>query len=214
MRTTLPERLIDDLLSRIQAAVGDRFFDNYKGSDPAVFRDEWAHALSDLKKHELERGLRELANAKFPPSLGEFRVMCRPCLDPEWAFHHAHLCLLERDKGEVGNWSHPAEWRAASVMSLEIRRGDYGACKGRWRVLLERELAAGWGEMPPVPPQRLSNGEVTRPPTAEERQRIKEFQARVRESALDRARREAEELRRDGFTAREISLGHTQDGVL
>lgn len=155
-RNTLPSRLLDDLLSRIVAIVGDKFWGGYAGANPDVFRQEWGAGLAGVTPMELERGLRELASQRFVPSLGEFNLWCRPYLDPEWSFTHARDCLMQRDKGLVGDWAHPAIWRAASDLSFEVRRGEYAPVRTRWKLAMERELAAGRSEVPP-PPLRIES---------------------------------------------------------
>ncbi len=144
---------MDDLWGRVHAILGAKFLDLFNGADMALAREEWSHALADMKPIELARGLDELATRKFPPTLGEFACLCRPILDPEWAFHHAFNCLMERDQGRIGNWTHPALWRAASTLSMEVRSADYAKVRVRWKLQLEKELAAGWGdgEIPPPP---------------------------------------------------------------
>lgn len=171
---------MDGLFARMVAILGTKFADSFAKADPEVMRAEWAHYLADLKPVELERGLSEMASHKFAPTLGEFRLWCRPCLDPEWAFHHARECLMQRDQGAIGDWSHPAEWRAASELNMEVRRGDYGACRARWRVVLERELQAGWSAIP-EPPLKISDNRKTSgnsPVALEQRQKIAELLGR------------------------------------
>lgn len=174
-RNQLPTRLISDLFDRIHAILGDRFFDFYKGADPDVFRDEWGASLADFKPIELERGLVQMSRQKFVPTLGEFSQWCRPALDPEYAFHEAHACLMQRDKGLRGDWSHPAVWRAACALSMEVRQQDYAKVRTRWKLTLEREMAGGWGEAIPEPSLRLNDSRKTRPPTDEERRKIRKM---------------------------------------
>lgn len=171
MRSHLSTRVLDDLFGRLHAMLGDKFFAAYASANPQVFRDEWAAALADFKPIEIERGLVQVSRQKFVPTLGEFSQWCRPALDPEYAFHEAYAALRQRDQGLLGDWSHPAVWRAASAMSLEVRQGDFAKVRGRWRVELERELSKGWSDIP-QPPMRLSDQTKTRPPNEAERQKI------------------------------------------
>lgn len=183
IRNHLSSRVTDDLFNRIHAILGDRFFEAYKGSDPDTFRNEWAAALADFKPLELERGLTMLARQKFVPTLGEFSLWCRPALDPEYAFHEAHACLMQRDKGMRGDWSHPAVWRAASTLSMEVRQQDYAKCRTRWRIELERQLSYGWGETVPEPPLQLTHQAArVRPPNEAERRKIAELLNKKKES--------------------------------
>lgn len=173
--TGLPSRFLDALFDRLHAQLGAKFLDGFNGADMEIVREEWSAALGDMKPVELQRGLAETAQRKFAPTLGEFALLCRPCLDPEWAFHEAEHCLHQRDAGQVGDWSHPAVWRAACEMSPEIRRGQFRDVRTRWTYLLKRELAKGWGEEPPAPPLQLSDGRTTRGPTEQERAKMREM---------------------------------------
>jgi hypothetical protein len=172
VRASLPSTVFDDLIKRIAAVFGSKFQDFYAGADAKVFRDEWSAALADFKPIELERGLAQMESQKFVPTLGEFAQWCRPCLDPEWAFREAEHALAQRDRGQVGDWSHPAVWRAASALGMEVRSGDYAKVRVRWAYELKYELAQGWGEQPPPPPLRVTNQTKTRPPNEEERAKI------------------------------------------
>jgi hypothetical protein len=181
---SLPTRVLDDLFSRMHAILGAKWLDVFNGADLDIAREEWARALAGFMPVELSHGLDALAQRRFPPTLGEFACLCRPCLDHEWAFHHAHSCLMQRDKGETGDWSHPAEWRAASTLSLEVRRGDYASVRARWKVELEKQLKAGWGDMPPAPPLRIKDdnqGTATSEVAIRERTKIAKMLGRLKE---------------------------------
>lgn len=129
---------------------------------------EWAQSLAGFRPEELERGLAEMRNRKFIPTLGEFRVACRPALDPEAAWYEAEEGLKQRELGHRGEWTHPAIWRAACDMSLNIRSGEYARHRARWAAHLRRELARGWGDgVPPVPPRlSMSNASPSSPDSA------------------------------------------------
>lgn len=157
------------------------------GQEPAWVQDvrrTWAEHLAGFTKRELERGLKAVSESKFTPTLPEFKRMCRPCLDPETAWWEADHCLLQRDKGLVGDWTHPAVWRAARQMSSQIRGGDYQKHKTHWAVVLKRELAKGVGDGVPPPPQVLGyTPSPSRAPTEEEKRQHEELKARIRAQA-------------------------------
>lgn len=183
MRNTLSSRVTEELFKRIVAILGSRFSEAYKGVAPEVFQAEWSASLADFKPIEIERGLAQMAQQKFVPTLGEFSQWCRPCLDPEYAFHEAVRCFRQRDKGMVGDWSHPAVWRAASTMSLEVRQQDYRKVAARWRLELSAELAVGWGDAVPEPPLRIENRVVATndsPAALAAREKIKKMLAEMR----------------------------------
>lgn len=174
-RNTLPSRVFDDLIKRINVVLGSKFQDFYAGADPQVFRNEWMAALADFKPVELDRGIAQMQKQKFVPTLGEFSQWCRPALDPEYAFYEAAVCLAQRDKGERGDWSHPAVWRAAQSMGMEVREGNYAKVRTRWKIALDREFANGWSDIPD-PPLKLGNdGAKLRGPNETERAKIREL---------------------------------------
>ena len=72
----------------------------------------------------------------------------------------------------MGDWSHPAVWRAACAMSREVRSGDWHACRTRWAYTLKRELAQGWGEGVKPPAMRIDHQAKTRAPTEAERRAL------------------------------------------
>lgn len=187
-RPSLPTRFLDELFSRLHAILGVKFADMFNGADTEKVREEWGAALVDFKPVELDRGIADISTRRFVPTLGEFKNMCRPCLDPEWAYREAEKCLRQRDVGHVGEWTHPAVWRAASALSMEVRKGDYAACRTRWAYVLKDELAKGWGEYPPEPPLRISSdvkGSATSEVAMRERRKIAELLGRVKREGDD-----------------------------
>src|SRR5690606_29526160 len=121
---------------------------------------------------EIARGIAACRERTFAPTLGEFLKMCRPALDPEWAFYEAGDGLRQRDAGTIGDWSHPAVWRAACALSHEVRSGDFRAHRTRWTYTLKREFAAGWGEGVKPPAMRIEHTAKVRGPTEKERAAI------------------------------------------
>lgn len=147
----LPSRILDRIFQRLAGQFGAKLAQLYGGVPPETVHDEWAIGLAGFQATELDRGLRLCSERAFAPTLGEFKRACRPALDPEFAFVEAGFGLRDRDAGKVGDWSHPAVYRAACAMSAEVRSGDWSKARARWTSLLRRELEAGWGEVPPVP---------------------------------------------------------------
>lgn len=149
---------VADLFERMGATIGpDRVAMLYQGTTPEAVQREWALGLAGFRGREFERGLQALRLRRYAPNLGEFALLCRPALDPEYAFWEAHAGLAARGRGELGRWSHPAVWRAACELSPEVRAGNYSACRKRWEMTLSREFAAGWGEPVPEPVKQIEN---------------------------------------------------------
>lgn len=161
-KTPLPLQIAASVFSRLTAQFGAKLLD-YWASTPGV-RDEWGRALADLHPLEIDRGLRATQARAFVPTLGEFMLLCRPALDPEAAWHEAFSGMAARDRGNAGEWSHPAIYRTAIAFAWELRVSSYPAQRKAWAHTLRRELARGWGEIPPPAP-RIANTPVrTGPP--------------------------------------------------
>lgn len=159
------------VFARLTAQFGAKLLD-YWAAAPGV-RDEWARALAQLHPTEIDRGLRATSRRAFVPALGEFVQLCRPALDPETAWDEAAAGMAARERGGMGEWSHPAVYRAASRFSWELRCATYAAQRRRWAAALAREFDAGWGEPIPPPTLRIARQELRcGPPSAEVRARI------------------------------------------
>ena len=158
-----------------------------------AMRAVWAEQLAGYTVGEIKRGLREVATRRFPPTLGEFAQWCRPCLDPEAAWMEAEFCLRQREEGKVGDWTHPAVFRAASTMGNDVRSGDFQRHRARWTAALKRELAAGWGDGVPPPVQRIAHTEGKPVPAPEATLALKRL---LREEEAHRRARRAEEKAR------------------
>lgn len=177
----LPDGVAGDLMNRIGEIVGNqKMAAMFKGMDPDSVRATWAGGLAGFTKRELRRGLEVLARKVFPPTLGEFANWCRPALDPEVAWLEAEHGLMARDQGEVGEWTHPAVWRAACNMSPQVRTGEFAKHKVRWAYEVQRELARGIGEGVPLPVKALeSKPAKVRAPTEAEKAHMASLKAIV-----------------------------------
>lgn len=177
------------------AALGRMFLGNQQSGGENWADDikrTWSEHLAGFTKNELTRGLAAVSELKFPPTLPEFKRLCRPALDPEVAWWEADHCLRQRANGFMGDWTHPAVWRAGRAMSMEIRGGDYAKHRVRWGVLLKRELAKGFGEGIDPIDERLPapTPDPTRPPNDEEKRRIEELRSRIRAEATPLSKEE------------------------
>lgn len=175
----LPAGAIDAVLRSLRAQLGARFADAFGAVPLEELRGEWAQRLAGFRRHELQRGIDACSNRRFAPTLGEFKVLCRPALDPEFAWEEAKEGMAARAVGQVGAWTHPAVYRAAQAMAYELRTSAFAGCRRRWEAALARELAAGWGEAVPAPLPAIAHQPLaTRPPTPEERARIQQILGR------------------------------------
>ena len=174
--TPMQQQAIGNLFDSLNAQLGAKMADLYAGVPAQTVQSEWAAGLSGFRRSEIERGLSACRTRAFAPTLGEFTRMCRPALDPEFAWLEAGHCLRQRDAGQVGDWTHPAVYRAACVMSMEVRSGDWKAYRKRWEWTLQREIAQGWSEVP-EPALRLKSEVKVGPPDENVRERLKELRA-------------------------------------
>lgn len=179
-RLPLSQETIAEVFTSLGAQLGAKMADMYGGVKPLVLQAEWAERLSDLMRHELERGVAACADRRFAPTLGEFRQLCRPALDPETAWLEAAAGMREREAGRIGQWTHPAVWRAATDMGHELRTRTYADCRKRWEWTMQRELAAGWGAPVPPPTLRIEDDTKVGPPSSAVRERM----ARILASAV------------------------------
>lgn len=156
-------RATAQVLERIMAAFSaDKVARAFGGIKPELLREQWAAELVALEPHEIDRGLGECRRRDFVPGIGEFVRMCRPALDPEYAWHEAQEGVRARDRGERGVWSHPAVWRAACAMNHEIRTGSFAQYRKRWEMFLGREFERGWGDDVPEVQQRIGHQPTVR----------------------------------------------------
>jgi hypothetical protein len=101
--------------------------------DPELKLSMWAESLAGLSQAELVRGLSSMPT-RFAPALAEFRLMCRPGLDPAYAWVEAESASAGR-----GEWSHEVVREAARGFGYELRTSTYEKCRMRWAQALNAE---------------------------------------------------------------------------
>lgn len=167
----LPPKKVEEIFDRLTAQLGNKFADLWSGVKAEHIKLEWADGLAGFRGREIMRGLKACQTRVFAPTLGEFVRLCRPALDPEIAWLEARTGLVARRAGQLGEWSHPAVYRASKEMPYELTDKSFKECRKGWEWTLQREFDRGWGEDVPMPPLQLEvKPVVTRPPTAAERQ--------------------------------------------
>lgn len=148
---------MDKVFDRLAGQLGNKMADLYSGVKPELVQAEWAQGLAGFSGDEIAAGLNACQSRKFAPNLGEFLQLCRPALDPEIAWHEADAGLLARRQGGMGQWSHPAVYRAAQVMRDALRQGSFKAHRNRWEHVLRTEFAKGWGVEVAAPPTAIAH---------------------------------------------------------
>lgn len=145
----LPESWIEKMFDKMLLDYGKKFTDQWAGSDPDKLIRHWAHEMASYTGPEISRGLAAMESRDWPPSLPEFKKMCRPPVDEMAAYYEALAGLQAREKGEIGSWSHPAIFWAAAKMTFDLKNQTYSQCKPRWeRVLQEQMDKSEWHAIP------------------------------------------------------------------
>jgi hypothetical protein len=132
---------------------GKRFIDQWIGVKPDAMIEHWAHELAGYSREELQNGYLAMQSRDWPPTLPEFKKLCRPPLDALAAYYEALRGLEARRKGQMGHWSHPAIYWAACPMTFDLLHQTWASLSGRWDKALHEQLAQGtWQPIPPVAP--------------------------------------------------------------
>lgn len=160
--TPLPTHLIEELFQRLAAQLGAKIADLWAGVNPEHVKAEWADGLAGFRDAEVMRGLKACQGRIFAPTLGEFSCLCRPALDAEFAWLEAFEGMAVRRGGHVGQWTHPAVYRAANDMVFEIQSRSFKECRKAWEFHLKKEFAKGWVADVPAPALRIALSEPVR----------------------------------------------------
>ncbi|SOE48082.1 hypothetical protein ODI_R1223 [Orrella dioscoreae] len=149
--------LMGHLYNRLDGMYPNRWRAAFADGQDAIdaWTESWAEAFADegLVPQDIATGLRNCRRMfDWPPSLAEFVRACRPHLAPENAFQEAVRGMLDRSRGEKGQWSHPAIfWAAVRVGQHDIMHLGYAVMKTRWEAALRDILHQGqWKDIPEV----------------------------------------------------------------
>lgn len=152
----LPEPWMERLFQRMEDRYGSLWADRYGAFPRARVMQTWAEDLGDLTREELVRGVDACRTRKFPPTLPEFRELCRPEMSADDAFHEAVEQMRLRADG-LDNWTSPAVFWAAVGMGSDLMAHPYVAIKARWaRELDKAQRGLESGRLPHEVPQRMS----------------------------------------------------------
>lgn len=181
LTSALPETWVERVFERMNLEYGKKFTDQWASVDPDALISHWSRELAGYSGAELNRGLDALSSRPWPPTLPEFKLLCRPLLDPTVAYFEAVAGVQARHGGEHGKWSHRAIYWAAMPLSLELRGQTYSQVKTRWEAALIKQLNQGqWDEIPqpmvalPAPGKTKTNRE-------EASRRLRELARKIKE---------------------------------
>jgi len=174
--------LMDHLFSRLNGMYPNKWAASFK-SEQAIedWKQAWAESFDEdgLTGADVKEGIRNCRRMyDWPPSISEFTKACRPYLTPDVAFTEAVKGITERNRGNRGNWSHPAIfWAAMRVGTYDLMNSGYAVLKGRWENALTDILAKGkWEPVPDAHVQLAAPG-VTDADRAEAAKRMQELGA-------------------------------------
>jgi hypothetical protein len=147
----LPISWIESLFERMLLAYGKKFTDQWAGPDATKLKQHWANELAGFTNAELKRGHDAMEGRDWPPTLPEFKRMCRPAVDSIAAYYEAVNGVNARERGDMGEWSHPAIFWASVRMAFDLKGLTFSAVKDRWEAALQAELDKGKWEPIPAP---------------------------------------------------------------
>ena len=162
----IPEKWVDALFAKMSAYYGNKFADMWRDSNMQSVKAVWHQELSKLTRDEFAAGANALSTQEWCPTLPQFIKLCRPAIDFTVAYYEALNGIAAREKGDIGEWSHPAiYWASTKIGAFDFKHQGYSAIKVRWEKALSDELAKGaWEAIPearialPAPPTQATKG--------------------------------------------------------
>lgn len=147
--TALPEKWVERLFERMLLDYGKKFGDQWAETSMDTLISHWSRELAGYSGAELKRGLDALATREWPPTLPEFKKLCRRPLDSTTAYYEAVAGVQARAAGEYGKWSHPAIYWAAMPLAFDLGNQTFSQIKPRWEAALHEQMDKGeWPEIP------------------------------------------------------------------
>lgn len=149
--------VVDELFDEMVMTHGKKFVDQWINADPERLVLHWCRELVGFTPREFKRGVEAQKTLDWPPTLPEFKKLCRPSIDPELAYHEAYEQGIARDGGKPNVWSSKVVYWAWRAMGSNVfREQSYAQLKTRWVKVLTDQIAKG--ELPEIPPMVLSVG--------------------------------------------------------
>jgi hypothetical protein len=145
----LPESWVEKLFEKMLFDYGKKFTDQWGAADSDGLIAYWSASLAGFTGAELDRGVKAMEALDWPPTLPQFKKLCRPPMDPMVAFFEAQAGMLARAAGRMGEWSHRAVFWAAMQLGTAVTEQQYATIRPRWEKALGDALALGsWGDIP------------------------------------------------------------------
>jgi len=174
----LPEHWIEKIFEKMKFQFGKSYYDKWGAIDGKQSMIYWGKELFDLTAQELRRGYEAISHQVFAINVAEFRRLCRPDVDPVVAYYTALNQGERREKGEMGDWPHPAiYWAWAKIGSFDFRNLGYTQLKPRWEAALHEQFAKSKWDGIPDPRLAISAPGKSETNTEEAREQIKKVEA-------------------------------------
>lgn len=133
----LPDAWTEKLFNVMEDRYGSLWVDRYGAFPRPRVMQTWGSDLADMSREELARGVDACRDRRFPPSLPEFRELCRPAIDYERAFIEAVEQQRLRESGKDA-WSSPVIYWAAASIGNDLHNHHYGAVSKRWAAAMDK----------------------------------------------------------------------------
>lgn len=143
------QRGIDKLFAQMAGMYGSKFADLWAGVDAEQVKKVWVAGLAGVTGQEIAQGIDACMSRNFPPTLPEFRNLCRPPLDTHALMLVAMRELANRENRQPESWPSNRLFWAAQRIAYDLR-----TCDKPERMLKRFELAwfeAGADANKPIP---------------------------------------------------------------
>lgn len=130
------------MFARLAGIYGNRLGHVWDGTDLPTVKRIWSIGLAGYTPEEIAAGLRACLDREWPPTLPDFRHLCRPGPNYRALFELAQL----------GKRTDPlAYWAGVRFGAWDLRGATWATAEHRWRDCVDAVIAAG--PIPPVPPE-------------------------------------------------------------
>jgi hypothetical protein len=148
--------LMDHLYNRLDGAYPHKWRSNFPSPEAIDnWKVSWAEAFEEegITPADVRAGLKACRTRyDWPPSCAEFIKACKPSIDPLVAYYQAVNGMQAREKGEMGEWGHPAVfWAAVQISAFDLKNQSYSQIKTRWESALQEQMGKGAWDAVPVP---------------------------------------------------------------
>ena len=148
----------EKLFAIMSAMYGKLWFQQWSDTPQYVMEEVWRSELQGYSKIEIEAGVAACKKLKWPPTLPQFLELCRPEIDPVFAWKLAGEGIRARQNGEMGNWPDPCiYWAANRLGQFEILNEPLEKHRVYWIAELDRARnQQAKGLLPEIPEPRMA----------------------------------------------------------